>query len=295
MFFRDNLIKRFDPDDKLHQNITISDADRDSIANDIVRKLERSRGFRDESLTLLETAITDADAADPGFQDASAWSTALGDDLNNALGQMIVQHRSEWNANWNTVINANYRTWGLSIAERDHFKEVISQFQWWSEVVMTEGGYKSKVTGLTPGVRPFYAHPIRLLCWLHGLRREMDHEISGGHDAAGFPLSTNIAADLWKLTPVKAAASKGDTSIQLRSSVDENKFDGGSFRIKKHPKVYEISSFTANRSGTKVTSYDITFSPALEDDIRKGSQIKLGNYGWHFEQSFDWDTDLAGG
>ena len=293
MFFRDNLIKRFDPDDKLHQSITIRDTDRDSIADDIVRKLERSRGFSDESLTLLRTAIADADTADPGFQDASAWSTSLGDDLNNALGQMIVEHRSEWNADWDSVINARYRNWGLTVAERDHFKEVISQFQWWTEVVRTESGYRSKVTGLAPHVRPFYANPIRLLCWLHGLRRELDHEISGGHDAAGYPISTNIAADLWILTPVRAAASKGDSSIRLRSSVDEGKFDGGSFRLKKHSKVYEISSFSANRAGARVTSYDITFSPPLEDDVRRGTQIKLGNYGWHFEQSFDWDTDLT--
>lgn len=295
MFFRDNLIKRFDPDDKLHQTITIRDTDTDSIADDIVRKLRRISGFSDDSLTELQAAITEADTADPGFQDASAWSAALGDSLNNALSQVVAEHRSEWHANWNRVINARYKDWGLSIAERDHFREVISQFQWWSEVVRNEAGYRFKFTGLTPDTRPFYANPIRLLCWLHGLSRELDHEITGGHDASGYPISTNINADLWILTTVRAKARKGDTSIQLRSSLDEDRFDGSSFRIKKHAKVYEISSFTASRSGKKVTSYDITFSPALEDDIRKGTQIKLGNYGWHFEQSFDWDTDLSGG
>ena len=293
IFFRDHLLKRFDPDKDLHRKFTLKDTDRDSLADDIIRKLERIDGFRDESVTALREAVEAADTVDPGFQDPSAWTVNLTSDLNEALSKVIVEHRSEWNADWNTVINARYRQWGLTTAERDHFKQLIREFQWWQEVVRNEGIHTARRAGLSAGARPFYAHPLRMLCWLVGLRRELDADVTGGEDEHGFPNSTNIDADLWKLTTIRANASAGDTTVRVSGSLDANRFNGGSFRIRGHAFQYRITAHAENKTGSRVDSYDLTISPALEEDVRRNTKIKLGNYGWHFEQSFDWDTDLT--
>ncbi len=294
IFFRDHLVKRFDPDKDLHKKYTLKDTDRDSLADDIIRKLDRLTGFSDESVEALREAVEAAATTDPGFQDPSAWTVALTSDLQEALSTVIVEHRSEWNADWNSVINSQYRQWGLSTAERDHFKNVIREFQWWREVVRTEGIHRARLTGLSANARPFYAHPLRLLCWLVGLRRELDANITGGEDEHGYPNSTNIDADLWILTTIRANASAGDTTVRVKGSIEATRFDGGSFRIKGHASQYRITAHSEILSGSRVDSYDLTISPALEKDVRKNAKIKLGNYGWHFEQSFDWDTDLTG-
>ncbi len=293
MFFRDHLVKRFDPDRELHKTITIRDSDRDAIADNIVQKLSKLSGFGDEMVDHLKSAVEAANEIDPGYEDPSAWTVNLSSKLNDALSRLIVEHRSEWGVSWKSVINANYRRWGLDKNERDHYQRVVREFQWWNEVVKSQGIHRAKLTGLSANARPFYAHPVRFLCWLNGLRRVLDREPTGGIDEAGYPISTNIDADLWIRTSIVAKASAGETTIRINGSVGEDRLKGGSLRIQGHTQVYVIRSFEVCKKGSKRASFDLVIAPSLREDVKAGTAIKLGNYGWHYEQTFAWNTDLS--
>jgi hypothetical protein len=290
MFTADNPIAWADPDAQVATRWTINDTDADAFATSVLDKLDRIAGMADDDVTALRDAGTEANRLDPDFRDPSVWLDQLTPALDNTLSKVMARHRSEWGANWNTVIDRHFRTWGLDREGADHLKRVVAAFQWWGELVRTTPGYRVADTGLTANLRPTFFHPVRFLCWLNALTRVLDREPTGGIDAAGFPISTSTGADFdhyYAPRATIAAASAGDTTVRINGR-DDGRLTGSSIRFSGSTTVHVITAHTAVSGG-----FELTLNPALTEDVARGRRLKLGNYGWHWEARFAWETDLV--
>lgn len=301
LFSEENLLERFDPDKNLHKKWTLTDADKNILAEDIVNKLGKLDGVTTADIDDLKAAIKAADAADPTQNDASAWAQHLTPKLNNALSKVVVKHASEWHADWDAVINARYKAWGLDVAGRDHLKKVIAEFKWYKDAFKADSlttdsirtSHTGKLAGLPATGAAFHYHPIRLLMWLGSLARTLDHAPTGGIDASGYPISTNVYADIPTTITVLAAAAAGAKEVSLPKATAEDRLRNSSIRFAGHSTVYEVESHAKSPSDKTFTSWKVTLKAPLEKDVAKSAKAKLGNYGWHFEAGFNWADDLV--
>jgi hypothetical protein len=290
MFAADNPVTWADPNDAVATRWSINDTDSDAFATSVLDKLDRIAGMPDDDVRALRDAGTEANRLDPNFRDPSIWIDQLTPALDNTLSKVMARHRSEWGANWNTVIDRHFRAWGLDLDGADHLKRVVAAFQWWGELVRTTGGYRVADTGLSANLRPTFFHPVRFLCWLNGLTRVLDRAPTGGIDADGYPICTNTEADFHNFHSTRsviAAAHAGDTTIRI-SGTDDGRIEDSSIRLSSSPTAHAITAHTAVSGG-----FELTIDPALPADVARSRRVKLGNYGWHWEARFDWETDLT--
>jgi hypothetical protein len=280
-----------DGDAEIGARWAVADLDADAFATDAIRKLDGLDGLSDADMTRLSDAAEAANREDPDFRDPSVWLDQLTPALDNALSKVITRHRSEWGANWNTVIDRQFRTWGLDRTGAGHLKRVIAAFQWWDELLRGSPDYPARDTGLRRSDKPHFFHPIRFIAWLNGFERVLDHIPSFGIDAMGFPLSRDPAPDFDHYYDARftitAAAVAGATTVRI-SSVDEARLIGSSFRLSESAVVHAITAHVAVSGG-----WELTIDPPLPDDVPRGRRLKLGNYGWHWRAGFAWDTDLV--
>lgn len=189
MFSPENLVERFDPDRNIHNDWTTSDTDHDPIA-DIGQALPAPNAAGDNVDAALRTEITDHFGATttPAQTD---WDLTLQFDpaALNTLSKVITKHKSEWFADWGRIPSAMRRKWGVSDAEMATFRrDIVTPMQWLREINGSVSR-KSQLAGkvklvvgssslprLIPSEPQFFYHPIRLLNWLNGMRREVDDD-----------------------------------------------------------------------------------------------------------------------
>lgn len=293
IFSETNLLEKFDPDKKLAGSWTITDADKNAAAEDIVKKLDKLEGVQDADTKAFNDAAAAADKADPGQQDASAWTNNLTKGILNTLSKVVAKHASEWNADWDSIINKRFKTWGLDNAGKEHLKKVIAGFKWYKDAYKNDGIHTAKLTGLPATGIVFHYHPVRMLMWLGHLTRTLDHQPTGGVDSSGYPISTNVYADIPTSTICKAAVPAGTKAVALPNNLPEDRLKGSSIRFTGHTGVYEIESYSQKMNGKTFVEWSVTLKQGVAKDVAKASKAKIGNYGWHFEAGFAWATDLV--
>jgi len=295
VFSSSNLLQLFHPDPALHKAWTIEDPNANVYADEFVARLEKITGILPADTAAYKAAAANADKADPQQQDASAWTKELTPALNNTLSKVVAKHVSEWSADFDKVIDKRAKDWGLDADAKKSTKKMVGDLKWWAEVYKNTGVHKAKQTFLPAGSVSHHYHPVRILCWLAGLRRTLDHLPTGGVDSAGFPLSTNIYADLpdTNIKSVRAAAAAGSKDILLDKGHVEDRLKGSSVRFENHDKVYDIDSYSKVMNKTVHVEWKVSLRQGLAEALTKSTKYKLGNYGWHFEADFDWNTDLS--
>lgn len=295
IFSSSNLLATFDPDPERAKKWTIEDPNANVFADEFVDRIDKLDGVTDADTKLYKDAAAAADKADPQQQDASAWTKQLTPALNNTLSKLVAKHVSEWSADFDSVIDKRAKDWGLDDEAKKSIKKVVASFKWWGDVYKTSGTYYAKQTFLPDGAVSHHYHPIRMLCWLAGLRRTLDHLPTGGVDASGYPISTNIYADMpdTNIRTVRAAAAVGDKEVSLDKAHLEDRLKGSSVRFDNHDKVYEIDSYSKGMNKTVFVEWKVVLKEGLAQAIAKTTKYKLGNYGWHYENDFDWNTDLS--
>jgi hypothetical protein len=190
IFSPENLIQRFDPDAALHQQWTLTDTDRNALADNARRNLGRLTPFSTTAMRdRLDDLETDQAAADPRwFDPGEVFQTDA--ELHDLFSRVITRHVSEWAADWRTVLTRNRRAWGLTTEMINHGVSVADQFQWWNTIVPTGRGFRDhSALKVNRNTKPYYYHPIRLLNWLNGLQRVLDNPM-------GYAYSTNQAIDV---------------------------------------------------------------------------------------------------
>lgn len=296
IFSSSNLVERFDPDTELSKKWTIEDPNANVFADEFAARLEKLTGIPAADLTAYKTAAADADKADPQQQDASVWAQHMTPALNNTFSKLIAKHTSEWQADFDKVLDKRAKDWGLDDAAKKSTKKIVAAFKWWDDVYKTTGSYDKKQTFLPDAALSHHYHPIRMLCWLAGLRRTLDHLPTGGEGADGYPVSTNIYADLpdyQRIKPIHAAAASGATQVLIHAGHIEDRLKGSSIRFANHLKVYEIDSYAKEMNKGTHVAWKLTLKQALDKAVPATTRYKLGNYGWHFENDFAWTTDLV--
>jgi len=177
------LLRYFDPDTTMYQHWTISDTDRDALAQNALRKLAALPAFSGAAMTSrLDELEANVNGQDPRSLD-SGDVFQRDPELHDLLSRVVTQHVSEWNAQWRSVLVRNRRQWGLTQEMIDHHVRVVQQFQWWGQVVTSQAQFPKR-TSLQPSTKPFFYHPIRLLNWLNGLVRTIDNPIGYAHDTS---------------------------------------------------------------------------------------------------------------
>lgn len=316
MFSSSNLVERFNPDPELHKQWTISDAVTISQPKHLLDRLDKLTGLSAADKAAIRAAVDAAEKADPTQQDVSAWTTQVTPAIDNALSKVIAKHTSEWHDDWAKIIDARAATWKLDAAAKAAMKKRVAAFQWWKQAYVTHGQnnlHNALNTWLPKAGVSHHYHPIRLLTWLAGLRRVLDHAPTGGIDASGYPVSTSILADMPLDTKVLAEAAASTKVVSLPKmyskaqrkdkahaknwyksvEIEEARLTNSSLRFASHRKVYEIESATKKMKGTTFVNWEVTLKEPLAEKVKASSPCKLGNYGWHFEADFDWNTDLS--
>lgn len=312
MFSSANLIERFNPDAELHKKWTITDGVTISQAKHFLDRIDKLDGLSAADKAAIRAAVDAAEKADPTQQDASAWTSQITGAIDNSLSKVISKHTSEWYDDWAKIIDARAATWKLDNTAKTAMKKRVAAFQWWKQAYVTHGEdnlHNAKNTWLPAAGVTHHYHPIRLLCWLAGLRRTLDHAPTGGIEASGYPISNNIFADLPLDTKVLAKVDAGKKLVSLPKTyskaqktspvtykqveLEEARLTNSSLRFANHKKVYEIESAVKKMKGAAFVNWEVTLKEPLAKEVKASSACKLGNYGWHFEVDFDWNTDLS--
>jgi hypothetical protein len=291
MFSGYNLIERFDPDTQLYKKWTAKDADANALAEIAANKLDQIEGLKDQ-VPNLRQKLDDMEQKDPQYSDPSLWSTVLDDTLFNALTCVIVNHVSEWNADWKTVLNGWYREWGLTkkqdVAADDtrikksveHHLKVVQAFQ--SSWTMPRFSWR------LPAIeqRPFFYHPIRLLNWLNGMKRTLDVSLPYNtlSDVTPFDVAPR---NLYGQAPAKVGATTvlipkytGNPAI-----ADPQQLVGARVFFPPEKSSHRVVRVQAQ---TQSNNLELQIDPPLNEELKKGARIRVGGYGWHWESQFAW-------
>jgi hypothetical protein len=165
-----SLLQFFDPDRNLHEDWTINDTDPNALAENAGRKLSALPAFSGEAMARrIDELEANLDAEDPAAGDPGQVYQA-DPEMNDLLSRVVTRHVSEWKAEWRSVLTRNQSQWGLTREMIDHHVRVVEQFQWWDQVITSQGHFPKR-TSLAPNTKPYFYHPIRLLNWLNGLAR----------------------------------------------------------------------------------------------------------------------------
>jgi hypothetical protein len=295
MFSGYNLVERLDPDAKAAKAWTIVDADANALAEVAADKLGNVTGLSAFAKALADHTET-METKDPTYQDPSLWSTFLDEPLLNALSCVIVNHVSEWSADWKAVLNSWYREWGLAKGKEkddkkriektvDHHLNVIQAFQ--------TGWKMPSFAWRQPAIAtyPFFYHPIRLLNWLNGMTRTPD--------VAGLRYNTMTGITAFDLSPrtlkVAKAAEEGDTTLYIGPHTgtpaisDDAQFTGTHITFRPDAQVYVITAAQKTKGG-----YTLTIDPPLKKRVTPKTDMRFGGYGWHWAATFAWDTQVIG-
>jgi N-acetylmuramoyl-L-alanine amidase len=290
MFSGYNLIERFDPNTQQFKKWTAKDGDANALAEIAASKLDQIEGLKDQ-FPKLKQQLADMEKKDPHYSDPSLWSTVIDDALFHVLSCVIVNHVSEWNADWKTVLNGWYREWGLTKKQEitaddtrikesvEHHLKVVQAFQFpWT---MPRFGWR--LPAIEP--RPYFYHPIRLLNWLNGMTRTLD---------VSLPYNTLSGVTPFDLAPrsllLQAAASAGATTVLISKNTgspaiqDAQQLVGTRVLFPPDQSAHRVQKIEA-----KASNLEVTIDPSLGQDVKKGGGIRVGGYGWHWEAKFAWD------
>jgi murein DD-endopeptidase MepM/ murein hydrolase activator NlpD len=290
MFSGYNLIERLDPDTQLFKKWTAKDTDANALADVAASKLDQIPGLKDQFAKLTQQ-LEDMEKQDSQYADPSLWSTMLDDALLNALSCVIVNHVSEWNADWKSVLNGWHREWGLTKKEEktadetriknsvEHHLKVVQAFQFpWT---------MPRFSWRLPAVeqRPYFYHPIRLLNWLNGMTRTLD---------VALPYNQLTGVTPFDITPrslsLLGAASAGATTVSISKYTgsptiqDPQQLVGTQVCFPPDKTVHRV-----HRVEVRPNNLEVTIDPALKQEVKKGGRIRVGGYGWHWEAKFAWE------
>lgn len=336
MFSGHNLIERLDPDKQVYKSWTIDDTDDDAFSQVASSKLETLPGLSqigpalDEKTKTMEegdpnepspvaplSAVVSAfsedlakqiekmNKGDRGNNDPSLWSDLLDDNTLEALSMVIAHHVSEWKADWKKVIDRWYREWGMpkdsklgkeQKATAEHAVKVAAAFaiKWEWPI------FKYRQPFLN--ANPYFYHPIRLLNWLNGMERTIDHPDLKYNtlETTAFDISPRKvkvtkeaaagAAELFIDTVSARGVADSVTTVgedRQRAIIDIELLKGSRFRLASSEKIYTISETSKEKDGRR-----IKFDPGLESEVKKGDTIRFGLYAWKWVRKFDWNRNF---
>jgi hypothetical protein len=309
MFSGHNLLERFDPDKALFKKWIAVDTDANAFAEAAHKKLEGVPGLAGVK-AVIDTKQAQMAAADTTASDPTLWANNLDDALLDALSRVVVQHVSEWDADWKAVIDLWFREWSAKKAKlsadnqksADQAVEIAKAFKlaWkWPKLTYRKPALATK----NDAPAPFYYHPVRLLNWLNGLKRTVD-----------FPLAYHsLTTTPFDISPRKGilavAATTGATSIiftEISLAEKATRVEDG--KTVTHPRnLADLSLLTGTRfkfadtetvhtvtAGRKVAKgWEADFTPALTTDQKKGASVRVGLYAWKWTADFSWETPLV--
>jgi hypothetical protein len=320
MFSSDNLVQWFDPDKDAYKPWTIEDKDADPLMEDNRLTPQKLSGLSAEMEKRLQEQNDKADKDDPDFEQPDL-VPHHDKELHRVLSCVIARHRSEAATDWGKVLNnTKWRNkYKVTRQQVSHHREVVEEFQWMRQLQKRITGdnqaeqdrranlRRLKRTGLNPASSFYYYHPIRLLHWLNGMKREWQGPKMPQFYAELNPYDLDVN--------VVEAADKGDTTITLQYFEARKKKNGvwkifGRFgvpakylrrnkKIKWKGKSYTITGVEAvadDRGGTR--NRKVTLDRPLEHAISQGKKVKLGDFlpakAWKWNRQFYWDNPVLG-
>lgn len=218
MFSTDNLLEKFGFNNTVANNWTINDRTTNPLVESAHLHPPGNYGDPD-LLARLNQRTTELDGDDPHQERSDLAPATEHADFQDAFSKIVVRHISEWASQWNRIpqsIWGGNGTGGWRNA-RDQWNtfrsEYVDEIQWLRNAwavnarrtdLRESTNWLSSLAAWPAHHRFFYFHPIRMLNWLNGLSRGMQHPFAwynGSGSRADTPSPLPANAKHWQITP----------------------------------------------------------------------------------------------
>lgn len=189
MFSKDNLLEKFGFDAAVARQWTVNDDTRNPLVE--TRHLHPPGDYGDaDLLARLNARRTELEGIDPHEERADLAPQTEHAEFQDAMSKIVARHINEWAAEWSQIRRAIWGGtgvggWRNAQSQWDLFNDhYVDQMQWlrsaWADRATRRQLQRSTewITSMRPwppAHQFFYFHPIRLLNWLNGLSRGMQH------------------------------------------------------------------------------------------------------------------------
>jgi hypothetical protein len=218
MFSKDNLLEKFGFNAGVARNWTIDDGTRNPLVE--ARHRDPRGDYGDAALfARLNTRRTELEGIDPHEERADLAPQSEHAEFQDAMSKIVAHHISEWAAQWSQIPRAVWGgnragAWRNARDQWDLFNEhYVDEMQWLRSAWATPATRQQLQlsTRWIASMRPwpprhqfYYFHPIRMLNWLNGLSRGLEHPRgyyngTGPRDDAS--TDPNQRTSEWRITP----------------------------------------------------------------------------------------------
>jgi N-acetylmuramoyl-L-alanine amidase len=218
MFSKDNLLEKFGFNAGVARNWTVNDGTRNPLVEP--RHLDPRGNYGDVDLfARLNTRRTELEGFDPHEERADLAPQTEHAEFQDAMSKIVARHISEWAAEWSQIPRAVWGgnragSWHNARDQWDLFNEhYVDEMQWLHSAWATRATRRQLQlsTQWIASMRPwppehqfYYFHPIRMINWLNGLSRGLEHPRgyyngTGPRDDAS--TDPNQRTSEWRITP----------------------------------------------------------------------------------------------